>query len=370
MELRVLEKGNKKDIRVFRSVPFQIYRRHSLWVPPLPGEIERVMTPENHPFYEHSDADFIVIENGREVLGRMAVLHNRNFCEFHKQNSAFFFYFDSIDDFEVSQKLFDYAKEWAHQRHLDKIVGPRGFLRSNAPGLLVKGFDQPPAMGIQYNAPYYGNLVERNGFTKYFDLFSGYMDKLPDKLIHQVAEKVLARGRFQVKNFSSANEVIEWVPQIEKVHHEAFQKNPDYYPSTSKEFELLIHNILEVAEPNLLKLILHGDDLAGFIVAYPDLGNALRRAKGNLWPLGWLHLLVGKRFSRVVDLNGVGLLPEYQGLGGNALLYSEVAKILGASRFKKGEIIQVDERNFRSKSDMETVGVIFNKTHRVYSSSI
>jgi hypothetical protein len=65
-------------------------------------------------------------------------------------------------------------------------------------------------------------------------------------------------------------------------------------------------------------------------------------------------------------MNGIGLLPKYQGLGGNALLYSEVEKTIVDAGMKHAEIIQVDERNFRSYSDMNTMGVDWKKTHRTY----
>jgi len=47
-------------------------------------------------------------------------------------------------------------------------------------------------------------------------------------------------------------------------------------------------------------------------------------------------------------LNGIGLLPQFQGLGGNVLLYAEVENTLAGAGMKRGEIVQVDERNFRS----------------------
>jgi len=148
MKLRLLEKGNKKDIQVFMSFPFGLYRESKLWVPPFPGEIETVMTPAKHPFYAHSDADFFVVESDKEVLGRISVLKNQNYCEFHNEKTAFFFYFEAINDQQVSSMLLTKAEEWAQEHGANKLMGPRGFLRSSCIGLLVDGFEFPPAMGI------------------------------------------------------------------------------------------------------------------------------------------------------------------------------------------------------------------------------
>ena len=115
-----------------------------------------------------------------------------------------------------------------------------------------------------------------------------------------------------------------------------------------------------------MKLIMHKDEVAGFIVSYPNINRSLQRSKGKLFPFGWLLLLNEKKHPVILDINGVGLLPEYQGLGGNVLLYSEVDKVINSTRIKKAEIVQVDERNLRSFSDMKKMGIKFSKTHRTY----
>jgi hypothetical protein len=164
--------------------------------------------------------------------------------------------------------------------------------------------------------------------------------------------------------------MIKWIPKVDEVHHRAFADNPGYYPSTPEEFELLSENIIAIADPRYMKLIIHGEDIAGFLIAFPNINRGLQFARGKLFPFGWIGLLLDKKYSRVIDLNGVGLMPEYQGLGGNAVLYAEVDKVLYNSRFKRAEIVQVDERNFRSKSDMNTMNVQWDKRHRTYIKDI
>ena len=84
--------------------------------------------------------------------------------------------------------------------------------------------------------------------------------------------------------------------------------------------------MIQAADPKLLKLIMKDDEVAGFIISYADISKALQRTKGKLWPLGWIDLLHEKKVSKVVNINGLGLIPKYQGLGSNALLYVELEK--------------------------------------------
>ena len=370
MEIRKLEKNDPEGINLFRSFPFRLYAKNKFWVPPFPGEIERVMSTSDHPYYEHSDADFFIVCQEGLVVGRIAVLHNRLYCDYHQVNSGFFYYFDSVDDPEVAGLLFSTAEEWCRKKGLECLIGPKGFISSNGAGVLVEGFDQLPAVGIPYNYPYYQSLIESAGFQKSHDHHSGYLDRHPNSKIHVIAEKVLTRGNFRIKHFDHVKDTLEWIPRVDEIQQRAFSENPNYYPTTQQDFELLAKNILEIADPKYLKIILHGEDIAGFLIAYPNINHALQRAKGRLFPFGWLYLLLEKSHPTILDINGVGLLPEYQGLGGNALLYAELDNVTSNTRVKKAEIVQVDERNLRSKSDMEAMGVVFSKTHRTYFKKI
>lgn len=368
MNIKVVDNNSKSDIDQFIKFPFDLYRECPQWVPTMSSELTAAMDKKSHPFYEHSDAAFLIAESEGQTLGRLAVIHNQNFCNYHNESVAFFYYFESINDQQVSHALFETAFDWARKRNIKKIKGPKGMLRSNGLGILVEGFDYLPAMGIPYNYSYFQDLIESIGFQKTTDHLSGFMDasqKLPEKL-YQIAEKVKEKNRFWIKTFTSKKEMEKWIPLVNTVHHEAFKNNPDYYPSTDKEFELLAKTMIQIMDPKLVKLIMKEDELAGFIITYADISRGLQKAKGQIWPTGWIHLLQEKKQTRKININGLGLLPKFQGLGANALLYTELEKTVRSSNFTKAEIVQVDERNFLSKSDMNTLGTNWNKRHRTY----
>ncbi len=358
---------------MFIDFPFELYRDCPQWVPAATSEMTTVLDRSKHPFYRHSDADFFVAESEGDVLGRIAVLHNKNYSAHHKTPTGFFYYFETVDDFEVAQSLIQAAIDWSRRRNLQLILGSKGFLRSNGMGILVEGFNLPPAMGIPYNLPYYPVFLDRIGFEKETDYLSGYMTKtqqIPDA-VQKIAEKVQERGNFSVKTFQKKSDLIPYIKEVDRLHHEAFHNNPGFYPSTAEEFEMIAETMIQIADPRLIKLIMKGDEIAGFVIAYADISNALRKTRGELWPFGWITLLREQKATSVVNLNGIGFLPKYQGRGANALLYNEVEKTLRAfDQFTTAELVQVDERNFKSKSDMERIGVHWNKLHRIYRYSL
>ncbi len=373
MNIRKINSTNSGDRKKFIHFPLHLYKDHPLWVPPATSEMQTVLDRSRHPFYHHSEADFFLAESDGQILGRIAVLHNQNYSKHHKTPTAFFYYFDCIDDFDVAQALFQSALDWSRQRNIQLLLGSKGFLRSNGMGILVEGFDYPPAMGIPYNLSYYPTLIERLGFEKETDYLSGHLTKseqIPEQVL-QIAQKVQQRGNFSIKTFQNKSDLLPYIQEVDRLHHEAFQNNPGFYPSTEEEFELIAKTMVQIADPRLIKLIMKGDEIAGFVIAYADITNALRKTRGEMWPFGWITLLREQKTTSVVNLNGIGFLPKYQGLGANALLYSEVEKTLRAfDQFKTAELVQVDERNFKSKSDMERLGVHWNKRHRIYRYSL
>ncbi|MGC9399090.1 MAG: hypothetical protein ACP5HM_08130 [Anaerolineae bacterium] len=360
-------------VEQFIDFPLELYAHSSQWVPPLASAVRTALHREKHPFYRHSQAEFFVARDGRgEMLGRIAVLANRRYNDYHGRQTAFFYYFDAVDDVHVARRLFEAAVEWAQARGLDTLVGPKGFLRSDGLGILVEGFEHRAAPGIPYNYAYYADLLEALGFEKEVDYLSGYVAgdyDLPERF-YRIAERVKARRGFRIKHFRSKRELRRWIPQVQRVNNEAFTEVWGYYPLDEAEARMIGRQLLTIADPRMLKLVMKGEEVAGFALVYPDVSAALQATQGRLWPLGWIRLLLAFKRTRRFSANGLGLLPKYQGLGANTVLYTELFKTLRARDFDFCDIAQVAENNQKSLGDMMAGGVIWYKRHRVYHRDI
>jgi hypothetical protein len=369
MHIRKLDTARRKDVKQFIRFPFELYKDCPQWVPPIIGGMKTVLDRTKHPFYKHSQADFFVVEEGGRTLGRIAVMDHRLYNEYHGSKTAFFYYLDVVEDADVANLLFEAAFDWARQRGLQEMMGPKGLSRFDAHGLLVDGFEWRPALGVPYNHPYYEALVQAVGFEKEIDYFSGYLTadyELPERII-AIAEKVKKRRGFWIKTFRDKKEMRDFLPQAHKIYMEAFKEVPGYYPVPLEELSMTIDQIIFVAEPNMIKLVMKGDEAIGFVISYPDISAALQRCGGRLWPLGWYHLMRERKRTKWVTCNGVGLLPEYQGMGANTLLYVELGKTLkDYQRFEYGDYVQVADVNLKSMGDATVMGFPLYKTHRVY----
>lgn len=367
MQLHQLDTSRRHDVAQFVDFPFTLYRDCPQWTPPLRGDARRTLDRDRHPFYQHSTADFFIVESAGQTVGRLAMLENRRYNEFRGTRAAFFGYFDVVEDVAVARCLFDAGFAWARKRGLDSVVGPRGVIGVDG-SVLVEGFEQRAALAIPYNYPYYDAFIQDAGFVKSTDLLSGYLPAshiLPERM-QEVAAKVKARRGFAIKTFASKAEIRQWLPRVMAVHQAAFSQTRSYYPPTPAEVEAIIDTVMAIVDPRLVKLVLKDDEIVGFILALPDVSAGLQRANGRLFPFGWVHILRDKRRTEWVNVSVVGLLPAYQGLGANVMLYAELADIIHRSQFAHVEVIQVDEQNVKSRSDMETIGVRWTKRHRHY----
>lgn len=369
MKIRTLNTHHKKDVQQFIQFPFDLYQNNRCWIPPLVREMSFNLDRKKHPTYQHAEADFFVAESEGQTLGRLAVIHNHHHSLATHQKCAFFTYFDSVDDTQVSGDLFNAAFDWARKRELDQITGPRGLLRFDGTGLLVKGFEYPAMAGMAYNFPYYDGLVTDSGFQKVSDLYSGFVlqdYKLPQMVVN-IAEKVKVRKNYWVKTFQDKNELKQWIKPLREIFNTSFSNGRDFYPVTEEEFDVTAANLLSIVRPNLIKFIMYGEKMVGFILAYPDIGEALRNTNGRLFPLGWLTLLRAPNTSKRLILNGYGLLPEHQGRGATALMYTEMYNSGTHMGYEYAETLQIDEGNYLSWSEHEHLKIVFHKAHRTYN---
>jgi len=286
------------------------------------------------------------------------------------KRQAQFYLFECIEDYEVAEALFARAHEWARERGLTQIVGPKGFGALDGYGMLVKGFEHRPAMTMMnYNPPFYPQFMERLGFKKEVDFISHYRNadafRLSDR-IHRIAQRAARRSGLQVLRFKNKKELLAWAPKIGRTYNNSFINNWEYYPLSDNEITFLTKNIMDVADPKLMKIIVHDGEVVGFLFAFPDISAGIQRAKGRMLPFGLIHMLREMKRTDWVAINGAGILPEFQGRGGNALLYSEMEKTIREAEFQHADLTQVAESAVQMRRDLVNIGGVPYKNHRVF----
>lgn len=365
-------KARQKQLVEFQ---FELYKDCPQWVPPFKQDIYLMMNKQKHPYYDHSISDHFLAERDGKIVGRIAALVNRPFNAYHDSKDAEFYLFDCINDQEVANALFDTVVAWAKNHGMTRLVGPKGYGPLDGYGIQVLGQEHRAMMTVMnYNYLYYKDLVENYGFEKEVDFVSSYLKPehftLSEK-VQKAANLAIKRGRFEVKGFKSRAEIRKWLGRIGKAYNEAFINNWEYYPLTEKEIKMVVENILIIVEPKNLFILLKDDKVVGFEIPFPDVSAAMQKNKGNLGPIEMIRLMLELKRTDWMDFDGIGILPEAQGFGGNAILYKVVSEVvLNNPQFKHIELTQVAETAKQMRLDLANLGSQFYKNHRVYKKDL
>jgi hypothetical protein len=375
VEIIQFDLKDRRKVHQFLDLPFRLYAEVPQWVPPLAPEARR-MLDRRHPFFAHSEAAFfLAIQAGRsgpQVIGRLAVLNNHNYNAFNHENTAFFYLFECEENLNAAKGLFSAAASWARAHGLNCLVGPKGFTVFDGIGLLVKGFEHRPAFGLPYNLPYYPRLIEACGFRPRDEIVSGYLNadaEFPQKL-HEISKTIQERRGLRIARYKSRKDLRLLVPKLRELYNGALEGTTGNVPLTEAEAKTLADQLFWFADPRLIKIVMKGDEPVGFLFAYPDISAAAQRTEGRIFPFGWIYLLRELRRTKWVNINGAGMLEGYRGLGGTALLFSEMHKSIMEGGFKHADLVQIGTENDRMLRELRTFGVEFYKVHRIYEQDI
>ncbi len=395
-QVRIIEAVGRSGERAFIALPFSLYNGNPRWVPWFNVDMRRILR-RKHPFFRHSEGTFFLAlsdsasadaknsitfrqtvdpENGASgfVVGRVCVVENTRYNEEHGTRTAHFYFLDAVPDMAVFRALLDAAADWSRQRGLSELAGPMLFGGATGSGILIQGFDHRSAMTMMnYNHDYYAPAVEEAGFRKLIDFYSFKLDPGTFRLdprVSSVAQKVLARGRFRVLRFGSKRDLLAYAPQIAALYNDTLADHTEGYPLTDAELKQVISDLTTVADPSLIKILTYDDAVVGFLFGFPDLSDAIQRSAGKLNPLSILRLIREFKRTNMLIVNGAGILPKYQRLGGNALLYYELERTIsskgGGKKFIHADLTQIAETTELMLSDLKNLGAEPYKVHRMY----
>ena len=86
------------DLRKFILYPWRLYRGSPNWVAPLVSDQKLLLDPRKNPFFEHSELQHFLAWRGREIVGRISAIVDRNYVEFQQEKVGLFGFFECIDD--------------------------------------------------------------------------------------------------------------------------------------------------------------------------------------------------------------------------------------------------------------------------------
>jgi len=368
------------DKKAFVELPWKIYRGDPNWVPPLLSMAYEIIDTEHHPFYEFARLALFNAWRGDELVGRVAAIDNPRHNETHEDKVGFFGFFECENDPETAQALLDAAGEWLRARGKDALRGPANPSVNAEYGLLVDGFDRPPAVMMTYNPPYYVDLIEGAGLEKAMDLWAWYApldrygpqgENIPDKLkrVARIAQKRYGYTFHPVNIKDWDNEVAK----IKQVYREAWAKNWGAVPLTDREFDLLAQELRQIADLDVTFLVQDRQgQVAGMTLSLTNLCDPLLKAYPRpgvpeLWTtlkLLW-HWKV-RRHVQGIRVTLLGVLEPHRGKGVDALMIYESTMSAIRKGYTWGEMSWILETNDMMNRGIALMDAEVYKTYRIY----
>jgi len=362
-----------RSLRRFEAIAHRLYRDDPHWVAPLFEEVTAILGTGN-PFWHHAEAQLFVAQvNGFDV-GRIASILDRTHNSIHGEATAHFGWFDCADSVEISQALFEAAKDWAKARGMTRLVGPMSPSINGECGQLVEGFDSSPTVMMTYAPAYHVGLIERAGFRKLRDLLAFDIDLATCSATRVKRLSDLFRRRYpgiQVRRVTRGS-LAEDVPKIKRIYNDAWEKNWGAVPLTDGEMDLLVHRLKPLLVDGLVWLAETADDVVGFMLLLPDANEIIKPLRGSMFSRGLfraLPYLMGWRVPRIMRLVALGTRAAYRGRGLEAVMFSEALACGRALGFQRCEPSWVLEDNQAVHRLVEVFQGRVYKRYRIYETS-
>ena len=319
-----------RDLDRFLDLPYALYRGQPNFVPPLRMDQKGVLNTRKNPFFEHGAMQLFLAErtgaDGKaETVGRIAAIVNGQHLAKYDDGTGFFGFFETVEDYDVARALLDAAMGWLTARGMTGVRGPTSPTMNDVSGLLVDGFDRPPAILLPYNPPYYVDFLERYGFSRAMTMWAYYVHSAYIDAARMARGADIVRTRnpgITVRSLDMSRFSADVAAAMD-IYNVAWADNWGHVPYTLAEAEHLAKELKPVIEKDIFLFVEDAGRPVAFAASLPNLNRALKKLpNGRLLPTGLAKLLGTIKAGGIYEIRMalMGVLPEYRHRGIEALL--------------------------------------------------
>jgi hypothetical protein len=370
--VEVLPVEERWQIADFIDLPWRIYADYPRWVPPLKKDVRRMLDPRRHPFWASAERRLFLVRRGSETVGRIAAIIDHRYNDFHGEKMGIWGFFECTDDPAAAAALFSAVKTWVHQKGMTFIRGPLNPSTNYEVGLLIEGFDYPPALMMPYNPPYYARLVESCGFAKAKDLLAFLIDgdyRLPEWM-ERLAERIAQKKGIHIRRFRPKDEDTEFA-LTKEIYNASWSGNWGFVPLSDDEMRDIQKSVMTFADPDLAFFIYYEGDPAAVCVIFPDINPLLKHLNGRIGLLGLLKVLLYRREVRGLRCLIFGIKDAYRQLGLPLLAVHHVFEVVKQKKkYRSLEMGWTLEDNEAVNTLIEDAGARPYKKYRIFEKPV
>lgn len=375
MKFQIIPVENKSQKLRFVKSQWNFYRGDKNFAPPLVYDRMKLLDTNKNPFYQHSEIMLWMAESEGEIVGRIAAITNDNHNKQHNDNIGFFGFFECSNNVEVAKALLETAEQWLKAKGKTSMRGPVNPSMNDENAILIEGFDDPARILMPYNPKYYMELMDKCGMEKAKDLLAYKLEH--DKYVTDKMRRLqgLIKEKHQITireiDFKNQEQFKKDVATLKDIYNKAWQPNWGFVKMTDEEFDFLAKDLKPIANPKVAFIAEVKGKPAGFHLGLPDLNQVLiHNKKGSMLGALW-HMMTKKKSISIMRIIVLGVLPEYQRTGIDAVIYYESGERAHELGMDIGEASWILEDNEMMNRGLTTTmsGVVYKK-YRIYERAI
>lgn len=361
---------SRKDKRTFIYLPEKLYeKRYPQWVHPIYAHERAYFNPKKNHCLAHCDTALFLARQDGEPAGRVMAFVNHRLNQYRSVKEARFSCFDCVNDQEVAIALLRSAERWASGHGASCITGPLGFNNTDNQGILVEGHRYRGIFGAWWHPEYTRKVIEGAGYVKERD-WVGYLIEVTPQSIPpvytRIARRVLSRTSYRLKEFSRRRELKGYVEPVFRIVNETFVDLGGFSPLTADEIRDLVRDNIRYIDSRFLKVVTLNDEVVGFSLSMPDITPGIQRARGRLFPFGFLHVMRASKSARRMDMIVGAILKPHRGKGLDVLMANAFYQTLIQAGISHVDTHQEQEGNFKVRGEFEKLGGRLHRRYRVY----
>jgi hypothetical protein len=370
--INIITVERESEWKDFIDLPWRIYAAYPKWVPPLKKDVRRLLDPAKHPFWESAERVLFLARRGSDKVGRIAGIIDRRYNQFHGEKMGIWGFFECADDQEAAAALFSSVETWARQKGMTFLRGPLNPSTNYELGLLIEGFDYPPAVEMPYHPPYYSRLVESCGFAKEKDLLAFLIEgdyHLPEWM-DSLAGRIARKKGIHIKRINRKDVDAEFA-LIREIYNDSWSGNWGFVPLSDNEMRDIQRNVMQFADTDLAFFIYYENEPAAVCVIFPDMNPLLKRLNGRIGVMGLLKALLYRREIKGIRLLMFGIKDKYRQMGIPLLAFHHVVEVVREKKkYRYAELGWTLEDNEAINSLIEEAGARAYKKYRIFRKSL
>ncbi|MBN2265057.1 MAG: hypothetical protein JW775_04500 [Candidatus Aminicenantes bacterium] len=374
MAVEIREVATRKDLKTFIYLPEKIHAGHANWVHPIYMDDWKYFDAKKNKAFGYCDTTLLLAGQDGRPVGRAMGIINHRYNEHRGEKTARFGYLETPEDKEVFRALLGHIEDWARAKGMTKIVGPYGFSDQDPEGFLIEGFEHRATIATYYNFDWMPRWVEAEGYTKDNDWFVYKLDvpkELPE-FYKRIYERTMRRGPYEIIEFKSRKEIKPWIRPVLGLMNETYMTGNIYgfAPLEEEEMDDLAKRYLPILDPRFVKVVAQEGQILSFIVGMPDMTDGIRRARGRLFPFGFIHVLRAAKRTKQLDLLLGAVKEPFRGQGLDVLMGVKMLESASAAGMEKIDTHHEMEANTKVRGVMERLGGQIYKKYRAFQKAL